>query len=184
MHPYTATIGMWLFLAALTMLFGATMIGYLVIRSRGNSPALHSMQFPPLLWLSTVVILAGSYTIHMAVSAIRLERQGLMRRYLLITCILAAIFCIVQTPALASLLLEHRRASEGGLRLYGLVFVLILVHALHVLGGIVGLAATAVRAKQGKYDHEHYTGIKNAAMYWHFLDVVWLVMFLSIFFAG
>jgi heme/copper-type cytochrome/quinol oxidase subunit 3 len=63
------------------------------------------------------------------------------------------------------------------LHLYGLIFFLILVHALHVVGGLVGLSVTTAHALQGRYDHERYGGVKHAAMYWHFLDAVWLVMY-------
>jgi heme/copper-type cytochrome/quinol oxidase subunit 3 len=53
----------------------------------------------------------------------------------------------------------------------------VLIHALHVLGGVIYLAIVTQRALAGRYDHEHYTGVKHAAMYWHFLDLVWLMMF-------
>jgi cytochrome c oxidase subunit 3 len=58
------------------------------------------------------------------------------------------------------------------------------VHALHVLGGLIGLGVTTAHAFQGRYDHENYVGVKSAAMYWHFLDGVWIIMYLGIFFAG
>ncbi|HYO07930.1 MAG TPA: cytochrome c oxidase subunit 3 [Tepidisphaeraceae bacterium] len=182
---YTATVGMWLFLAALTMLFGATMVGYLIIRARaGGTARLGTLHFPPLLWLSTVVILVGSLTIHAAVTAVRRERQRDLRRWLGVTCALAALFCIVQVPALAALWKQHQGLRGQGLYLYGLIVILIIVHALHVLGGIVALALVTRNGFAGRYDHEHYYGVKHAAMYWHFLDVVWLVMFLGMFFAG
>jgi heme/copper-type cytochrome/quinol oxidase subunit 3 len=61
--------------------------------------------------------------------------------------------------------------------MYGLVFFLIVVHALHVLGGIVALAIVTWRTKRQRYDHENYMGVQFAARYWHFLDIVWLAMF-------
>ena len=184
-HPSTATVGMWLFLASLSMLFAATILGYVVIRIRGaGSAAMGTIQLPRALWLSTAIMLGGSFTIHRAVQAIRLERQLLLRRYLEMTCVLAAAFLCVQGPSLAMLLMEHRRAALQGIALYGLVFFLILVHALHVVGGVIGLGVTTMRARQGRYDHEHYAGVKHAAMYWHFLDVVWVIMFMSMFIAG
>jgi heme/copper-type cytochrome/quinol oxidase subunit 3 len=183
--PRTATIGMWLFLAALTMLFGATLLGYLIVRTSGQaSPQLHTLHLPRLLYLSTALILFGSFTIHQAVAAVRRERQQLLRQYLVLTCVLAAAFVLVQAPALAELLREHAAWRSRGLGLYGLIFVLILVHALHVVGGIVGLTVTTTHALQGRYDHERYGGVKHAAMYWHFLDLVWLVMYTSLAIAG
>ena len=177
---------MYLFLAALTMLFGATMVGYIIIRfTSAQSPALRTVNLPASLWLSTAIILTGSFTIHQALAAVRRERQHLLRRYLLITCLLAAAFVIIQTPSLYTLLVRHHRLAESqGMRLYGLIFFLILVHALHVLGGVVGLALTTLNAYRGGYDHEHHAGVKYAAMYWHFLDTVWLVMFLTLLVLG
>jgi heme/copper-type cytochrome/quinol oxidase subunit 3 len=183
--PAAATVGMWLFLAALTMLFGATMIGYAIIRSRSTSAAAPgSLHLPPLLWLSTAAMLFASVTIHRALSAVRRERQAQLRQALVLTCALAAIFVVVQTPSMWELLHSQTHlapsANAQGERLYQLIFALILIHALHVLGGIVGLGLTTRHAFQHRYDHEHYNGVKHAAMYWHFLDGVWIVMFLGI----
>jgi heme/copper-type cytochrome/quinol oxidase subunit 3 len=180
--PRVATFGMWLFLASLTMLFGATILGYLIIRLHGaNSPARGQIHLPELLWLSTAIILIGSYVIHMAVDSVRREHQRNLQRLLLVCCVLAIAFVCVQTPSLIQLLAEHRRFASHGLALYGLVFFLILIHALHVLGGIVGLTVTTIHASQHRYDHENYAGVKHAAMYWHFLDLIWLIMFFSLF---
>ena len=176
--PNTATIGMWLFLAALTMLFGATMLAYAIIRTHGAAaPALGTVHLPHLLWLSTALMLLGSVTIHRALAAVRRERQAQLRQSLVMTCLLAVAFCTVQTPALWKLLQTHRAAAMQGTFLYGLIAFLILIHALHVLGGIIGLTVTTAHAFQNRYDHENYAGVKHAAMYWHFLEAVWVVMF-------
>jgi len=178
------TIGMWLFLAALTMLFGATLVGYFVVRSRQPVMA-QSLQLPRTLWISTALMLAGSVSIHFALDAARRERQQELRRHLVMTCIFAGMFVIVQTPAMMTLLRQHRQvAATQHVFLYGLIFFLILVHALHVVGGLIGLGVTTAHAFRGRYDHEDHTGVKSAAMYWHFLDVVWIIMYLGIFFAG
>jgi heme/copper-type cytochrome/quinol oxidase subunit 3 len=176
---------MWLLLAALTMLFGATLAAYVLIRVTGaQSPPLRSMHLPQALWLSTAIILLASYTIHRALASVRRERQNPLRHYLAITCILALAFVIVQTPSLATLLRQHHSIAGQSVHLYGLIFFLILVHALHVLGGIVGLSVTTLHAYQHRYDHEHYAGVKHAAMYWHFLDAVWIVMFVGMLALG
>ena len=177
-------VGMWLFLAALAMLFGATMVGYFLVRLR--HPDVQGLHLPRTLWISTALMLAGSVTIHFALAAVRRERQQELRRHLAMTCLFAALFVIVQTPAMITLLDQHRAmsASEQRVHLYGLIFVLVLIHALHVVGGLVGLALTTGNAFRGRYDHEHHGGVKHAAMYWHFLDVVWIIMYLGIFLAG
>lgn len=179
----TATIAMLAFLAALVMLFVAGMVGYFIMRFR-LVPEGQSLHFPPGLWVSTGLILASSFTMSRALRAVRSERHKAFHLNLLITLGLSVAFVAVQTPALISLLNDHWRLSGSGLRLYGIVFSLILLHAGHVVGGLVGLVAVTVNAYRGRYDHEHYTGVQNCLWYWHFLDLVWLAMFLSMWAIG
>ena len=61
--------------------------------------------------------------------------------------------------------------------MWAVLFCFVLLHAAHVLGGIIYLAVVTVRAYRGVYDHEHFVGVRHAALYWHFLDVVWILMF-------
>jgi heme/copper-type cytochrome/quinol oxidase subunit 3 len=128
-------------------------------------------------------------SISLAVAAVRRERQRAFRGWLAATLGIAAAFVLVQAPSLGSILVSHLdqlraaagSAAEGVARppmaLLGLIFFLIVVHALHVVGGIVALGWVLYRAGQNAYDHEHYLPIRHTALYWHFLDVVWLVMF-------
>ncbi|MGD0462444.1 MAG: cytochrome c oxidase subunit 3 [Tepidisphaeraceae bacterium] len=181
--PRASAIGMWLFLAALGMLFLSSMLLYVLMRLRvfgriSDEP----IHMPVLAWGSTAVLLAGSFSIHWAVSAIRLERLGVCLKYLYLTCGIAVLFLVIQSPCMARVLEAHRAieaktASGSPVSLYGLVFFLILVHALHVVGAIVALGIVTFNAHRRKYDHENYMGVQFAARYWHFLDVVWVGMF-------
>jgi cytochrome c oxidase subunit III len=203
------SIGMLLFLAALAMLFFASIFGYVLIRVMTPEVKLGTIHLPATLWVSTALMLASSYTIHRALGAIRREKHELFRTYLTTTIVFAAVFCAVQTPAMVDLLRQHetvtetwrqqREAAPAALPMptpdsdfderipgqrsvpfYALVMVLILIHALHVVGGIVSLGLVAYNGYKGRYDHEHYTGVSNCVLYWHFLDVVWIVMFVVI----
>lgn len=178
---------MWLFLLSLGMLFLASMLAYVLIRTglfgRAELPQLGTVSLPGTLWLSTALVMLGSITVHRAVVCVRREWQSAFRGWLAATLLLAVAFVIVQAPALGSLILQHseelRAAGTEGrpMALYGAIFFLILVHAAHVVGGIVTLAWVTYRAGQHAYDHEHYLPVMHAALYWHFLDIVWLVMF-------
>jgi len=81
------------------------------------------------------------------------------------------------TPALWKLLARHWGAAEGFTALFGLIATLIVIHALHVIGGVVPLAVVTRHAHRGRYDHESHGPVTYVAMYWHFLDAVWVVMF-------
>ena len=183
---------MYLFLMALAVLFASTMLGYVIVRisktrevlrpgteeivRQATAPPLGTLHLPAGLWFSTLVILASSVTIHMAMQNVRRERQHKFRTALVLTLVLSVLFCLVQIPSMASLLVGHFNAGSGNTML-GLIFALILLHAAHVVGGIIPLGVVAYRAGQGRYDHENYRPVKSVAMYWHFLDGVWLIMF-------
>jgi heme/copper-type cytochrome/quinol oxidase subunit 3 len=180
----TNTIAMWLFLASLGILFFASMLGYVLIRigffgREDEQPlSLGSLHLPWALWISTLIILLASVTMHRAVGAIRREKQAILRGYLLATFCLSIAFVIVQAPALFLVISGHHQLRGAtGSNLYGLVFFLVLIHALHVIGGLTYLMLVLLKAYAGKYDHEHHVGVRHAALYWHFLDVVWIVMF-------
>lgn len=181
----TSTIGMLLFLASLTVLFAASLVGYFAIRIIGpKSPSAGTLHLPGELWLSTLVIITSSITMGMALRAVRHEKQQALRKNLVITLGLALLFTAIQIPALTTLLRDHFRLETTGMRLYGLLFVLIMLHALHVIGGLVSLGIVTRNAYHNRYDHEHYIGVRSATWYWHFLDAVWIVMFFSLWMIG
>ena len=191
---------MYLFLAALGMLFLSSMLGYVLVRWSktrvvmdpdnpdvvafpATAPPLGTIHLPALLWLSTLIILASSVTIHLALQNVQRERQAKFRSSLIATLVLSLLFLLVQAPSLGGLIIEHFRVGNDNTML-GLIFFLVLVHALHVVGGIIPLAVTTYKAGQGRYDHEHYGPVKNVTMYWHFLDGVWLFMFAVLLVTG
>lgn len=175
--------GMRLFLAALTMLFGASLIGYLVVRSRAASwPPPGIPRLPAGLWASTVILLLGSITIAWALRSARRDRQELLRAALLITLLLGVLFLASQTLNWFYLVLLHlpKRAN-----LYAFTFYMLTgLHALHVVGGLILLAYVTVRAHQGRYSPASHAPLAHCATYWHYLDAVWLVLFTVLYLLG
>lgn len=197
MPHFTGTLAAIWFLSGLGMLFGALMLGYLAIRlGRRDDVPIGVLHLPRLLWLSTALVLIASATVQAAVFAIRRERQDLLRAWLVTTMIVGLLFCAVQIPSLGSLVAQHLDSMRGfeqaggggfsnGVRtgtlppqpFFGIIFAFIVVHAAHVVGGIIQLALVIRGAFAGRYDHEFYNPVKHTALYWHFLDVVWLIMY-------
>lgn len=182
--PQAATFGMWLFLAALFMLFAASIIGYVIIRTTSSTaPAWGAVQVPWGLWVSTAVIMVSSISMHMALHRVRQGELAGTRIAMLATLGLAIAFVAVQSPSLVILVQEHQAvlASAEELKpamaLYGLMVALIVVHALHVLGGVIPMLFVTAGAMRGRYNENAYGPIKHLTMYWHFLDAVWIVMF-------
>jgi len=170
------TFGQRLLLISLGVLFGASMIGYGVTRARLGGEV--SVTVPGLLWVSTAVLLLAGGVLEMAARRLRNHQGRGYRGLVTLALVLSAVFLAVQIPALAELLQEHLALRDQGNPLLGFVFFLILLHALHVVAGIVALALLVRRAWRGRepLDHE-YPGIRHTARYWHFLDLVWVVMF-------
>lgn len=173
-HRRAAKLVMVCFLASLTMLFGASVVGYLVIRHTSPAaPPPGSIQMPAGLWASTVLLLAAGGTMHLAQ---RHAARGQMRQLtvaILLTAGLSAGFLLVQIPCLAAIYGQYEQSGV----MYGLVLTLIVIHALHLIGGFVPLAVVTARAVRRRYTATNCDGVKYCAAYWHFLELVWIVLF-------
>jgi len=177
-QEYQAKFGFALFLISLGVFFLASLSAYLIIRyTVGSDRALSWESLPWGLALSTVAVIGVSLALHQAVRGVRRERQRRFRIWLGVAIFLACLFLLFQGQGLAQLLASHAQdfGNSGG-QLHGLMFVLVLVHALHVVGGMIALAIIASNAARDAYDHERYWGVELCAGYWHFLDGVWIVM--------
>ncbi|MBP1621301.1 MAG: heme-copper oxidase subunit [Acidobacteria bacterium] len=172
----TGKLGMRLLIASLAVLFASTITGYLVVRTRAEVwPPVGMPSLPSGLWLSTVLIVLSSLTIQWAVAGIRRDRQQPLRLGLLATLVLGLAFLASQTVNWFGLVAADVRP---GANLYAFTFfVLTWLHALHVVGGLVPLAVVTTRAWRGGYSAGFHPGVEYTAMYWHFLDVVWLILF-------
>lgn len=190
------TFGMILIMLSLGMLFIASIIGYVVIRLRLANPPINpqtgepirqavelgAINIPLFLWFSTALMVASSVALHWAGMSVAIERQRNFRRGMVLTLVLGVLFLAVQTPSMLALV--QSQAISADVRLYNLALMLIILHGLHVIGGLIPLCVLTRNAFAGKYDHEHNHPITLFAMYWHFLLVVWIVMFSAMQYLG
>jgi len=177
-------LGMRLFLMALGVLFAASMVGYLVVRLRAPEwPPAGSPRLPEGLWVSTLLLLVSSGTIAAALSS---ARQGKVRETaagLWATGALGLAFFATQIYNWQHLITVHRLPAQQNL--YAFTFYMLSgLHAAHVIGGLVPMAIAAVRAGRGRYTAQSHAGVEYLAMYWHFLDAVWIVMFVVMMLAA
>lgn len=165
------------------MLFGATMIAFLVLRLRIGKDWPTLPPFPGVLWISTGAIMLSSATMQLGVLAIRRGRANALSAALLITLALGVGFISLQTvawlqwvPAAAE---RWDRSNEWRFALTSF-YVFTVLHAMHVVGGLIPMALITHRAIINRYDAAHYAGVQYMAMYWHFLDAVWLALFATL----
>jgi len=172
--------GMWLLLASLGMLFAATVLAAVILRVQIETWPSDLPGLPGLLWISTPRLLLSSLTMQSAVRATRADRARPAARLLLVTLSLGLVFLMLQLVAWVQWLevvdarwvesTSHRFAVAG-------FYVLTGLHGLHVVGGLVPLAVLAVRGRLGRIGAGRSSAVEQTAMYWHFLDGVWIVLF-------
>jgi heme/copper-type cytochrome/quinol oxidase subunit 3 len=176
---YQAKMVFYLFLASLSMFFVATLATYFIIRTQAFQPVQRSyepLRLPITFWISSVILVAVSVLLQRASWLVHRERQQAFRRALMWAWTMAIAFVVVQTLGMRELLAQHFTQTDGSTKVYGMSFTLALIHALHVLGGMVFLIYIIIQSLREKYDHERHWAVDHCAGYWHFLDVVWFTM--------
>jgi cytochrome c oxidase subunit III len=158
----TRRIGMWLGLAAISMMFIGLTSAY--VASRGLGPAWEQVHLRPLIWIDTAVLLLSSYTIEQA-------RRRRSARWLSVTWLLGLAFLAGQLTVFGQLADEGLYLNTG--RQSSFYYVLTGLHGLHVLGGILALAWTTVRMRAAT--------LEVTSTYWHFMGVLWLYLLVVIF---
>ena len=171
-----AALGVWLFLASETMLFGALFSSYVLLRTGAPEWPRGWQRLDAGIGLLETILLAASGVTMLA--AVRATQQGARtagRRALAITAGLALLFLIVELLAYAA----HLRAGEVPSRdtFWAIYFALTGVHALHVTGGLVVLTVVAVSASSALPLARLAARTETVARYWWFVDVVWLALF-------
>jgi heme/copper-type cytochrome/quinol oxidase subunit 3 len=165
--------GMWLFLASLGMLFGGSLVGFLVIRLRADEwPPAGSPGLPASFLVSTALLVVISAALIAAEAAIRSSARSRASALLSAAALLGAAFILSQISGWARLAADSVLPQDN-LFLFG-VYVLSFLHVLHVVGGMVPLVWVAVRCRRGAYAADDHVGVTLTAIYWHFLFVVWL----------
>ena len=193
-RAYQAKLVFYLFLGSLAMFFIASLLTYLIVRNQAfhgiENPVPNSIAtmgpetYEPLLlpysfWISSIFLIVVSIALHRACYMVRRERQKEFRRCLIWAAVAATIFLIAQCSGMNHLLETHLSTVDGSTKIYGMSFTLSLIHALHVVGGLVFLAYIIRHGFRNRYDHEQHYAVDNCASYWHFLDAVWVCMLIT-----
>ena len=177
-----ARMAMWLFLASEIMMFGAFIAAYVVLWMSAPTPdEAHpeTMAFSKhhLSWkiacFNTAVLIVSSYTMVKAVHAISKGKRAKCEDMMILTAVLGVLFLCVKGY-------EYSLKFADGIGpdtnvFYGCYFLMTGFHGLHVLIGVILLVWCAFYVK--KFDEHHYAHVENLALYWHFVDLVWIFLF-------
>lgn len=171
-------LGMWVFLASEIMFFSALIAIFLVFKLRGLMDTEGALNIP-LGALNTFILIVSSFTVVMSLEAIQEGRQTRFQLLLLATLALGSTFITIQGVEWSELF-SHGIAPNTSM--FGTAFfVLTGFHGLHVLGGLAWLTITLLRAFQGDFTRIKNRGIEMFGLYWHFVDIVWIILFTIIY---
>jgi len=167
-----AKLGLWVFLAVASALFALFVSATLARMGAGDW---RRLPLPGLLWFNTGLLVAGSLAMQSAVSAARRGQDQAVRNGLLVGGLSALTF-------LAGQLLVWRQLAERGAfapdnPASAFFCLLTAVHGLHVAGGLIALGRTANAVQRGRDAARERLGVQLCAIYWHFLLLVWLILF-------
>ena len=172
------TLGMYLFIISEIMLFGAFFTAYFFIRvvQHAHWPA-DGHEIPVLIaGINTAVLVSSSFTMHWALEGIKNNNKRAMKAGLLTTFLLGLTFLSVQVNEYFHLGWAIHDDAQGTI-FYGLTGL----HGAHVFVGLTLLSFATIRAFRGHFSAKEHRGVEVPGIYWHFVDVMWIVVFLTVY---
>lgn len=182
-HPLSrGRVGMWCLIIAESAIFLIFVVAYLAYMGKSvDGPTPNQILTVPVI--TTICLLSSSFTMHWATGALRQGKLALFRLFWFVTLALGAIFLI------GTLREWHRFIYKENFtihtNLFGTTFYsLVGLHASHVAVGLIALTTVMILALLGKVKQEHSERCEVLAMYWHFVDAVWVVVFTVVYGLG
>jgi len=176
---------MWVAMASMSMAFAGLTSGYMVREAQGNW---RYFSLPVFFTISTGVILISSVTMFLGVKAYKKREMPRFRMLITLTLLLGILFGVLQYAGFYQLYHQAQATQLNGVtetttvRLDGnpsgsFLFIIAGLHLAHLLGGIIALLIVFFRAFRTRVKTYSATGLEIAATYWHFVDVLWLYLF-------
>lgn len=166
---------------SMTMMFAGLTSAYVVSKSRTDW--LKDFEMPLAFKFSLVVIILCSVTFHLAQKTIKNNRREATTLFLLLTLALGSTFVYLQFEGFNQLYAKGLVPVGGsGAITISFLYVVVFAHLLHLAGGIISLLIIIYNHFKQKYNSTQTLGIELGAMYWHFLDILWVYLFLFLFF--
>ena len=178
----TALLGMLLFIASEVMFFGGLFGAYFNVRASHRVwPPEGAEHFGvnPIVVVATIILVVSSFTMQWAVWRIRANDRVGMVRGLVVTLVLGAVFLAMQGYDYAVLVGEGIRINSG---VFGTLFYTLTgFHGAHVFGGVIGIGVVLLRGAAGQFSARHHVAVEAVSIYWHFVDVVWIALFVTLY---
>ena len=168
-------------MGSMTMMFAGIVSAFVVSKSREDW--MQNFQFPSAFYWSTLAILLCSATFHAAKITIKKDNRKATTLYLWLTLALGIGFVLCQFKGFQQLMDQNYyfTGPESNITTTFL-YVIATLHLAHLAGGIISLLIIIYNHFKQKYNSSQVLGIELGAMYWHFLDFLWICLFLFLYF--
>jgi cytochrome c oxidase subunit III len=171
-------LGMFLFIASEIMLFGSFFTAYFFIRVVRPTPDWHDIHELPVFvaGLNTAILLTSSATMHWALQSIKRGNRAGLKAGLVLTFCMGLTFLLTQIAEYARIGFAPHDDSFATI-----FFCLTGLHGAHVFIGLTLLLFATMRAFRGHFTPEHHHGVEIPGIYWHFVDVMWIVVYTTVY---
>lgn len=171
---------LWIGIVSIVMLFAGLTSAYVVRADNGNWLIFN---LPNAFYLSTGVIVLSSITLFAGQKMIQKNNKNGLVIGVLVTFILGIVFTYTQFAGWSELtakgiVFAGKYSNAAGSFLYALT----ALHLAHLFGGLISLFVVLIKSLKGKYTSENYLGIELCSIYWHFLDILWVYLFLFLYY--
>jgi cytochrome c oxidase subunit 3 len=168
-------------MVSMTMMFAGLTSAYVVSQSRADW--LKNFQLPSAFYFSTIAILGCSITFHLAKKAIQKDNISQTTSFLLATLALGITFVVLQFVGFGQIVADgYYFTGSASSITTTFLYIVVLVHLIHLAGGMISLLIIIYNHFKQKYNSTQTLGIELGAMYWHFLDFLWVYLFLFLYF--
>lgn len=168
-------------MVSMTMMFAGLTSAFVVSKSRVDW--LKDFELPTAFYYSTLVIMGCSVTFHLAKKAIQKDRKSATTTFLFATLALGILFVILQFVGFGQIVENgyYFTGTESSITTTFL-YIVTVVHLIHLAGGLISLLIIIYNHFKQKYNSTQTLGIELGAMYWHFLDFLWVYLFVFLYF--
>jgi cytochrome c oxidase subunit 3 len=172
-------LGMLLFIISEVMLFGAFFTAYFFIRVVAGDEwfPIDGISLPKAVaGVNTAILISSSFTMHWALEGARNENRNALCIGLLTTFLLGLTFLTVQVNEYVHIGFSPQDHAQGSI-FYGLTGL----HGCHVFIGLTLLSFATIRAFRGHFTAKEHRGVEVPGIYWHFVDVMWIIVYSSVY---
>ena len=174
-HPHKFTL--WVGLASIIMMFAGLTSAYIV---KSNQPKWSSVEMPVIFWYSTAVMLLSSLTAQLALKKFKNRQMSSYRRLITVTALLGVGFILLQVTGFYILWNSGITLTGSGAAQF--MYVIFGLHAVHVIGGVIALLVMFFRAFSASTRNYNPVPVEVVSTYWHFVDVLWIYLFVFFMF--